>query len=126
MAAILLNLTGFQFGFPSVEIGVNIAKITTKIDSKKLIVPDIQGAGRGHVDFDPSDETTLDGEMSGTTGVAAAMLATALVIANAETVDHGAGVAGTNGTTYVFSLTIEKGREELKKITVNTTRRPGY
>lgn len=126
MAATLLNLTGFTFGFGVIEVGVNIAKITTKIDSKKLIVPDIQGAGRGHVDYDPMDETTLEGELSGTTGIAAAKLATALTIANALTVDHGAGVAGTNGTTYTFSLTIEQGREELNKITVNTTRRPGY
>ncbi len=126
MAATLLNLTGFTFGFAVVEVGVNIAKITTKIDSKKLIVPNIQGAGRGHVDYDPSDETTLEGELSGTTGIAAAMLATALTIANFVAVDHGAGIAGTNGTTYVFSLTIEQGREELNKITVNTTRRPGY
>lgn len=125
MAATLVNLSGFTFGFGSAETGVNLAKMTKKIDSKKLMVPDIQGAGRGYVDYDPVDETTLEGEMTGTTGLAASKLAVAATIANEIAVDFGAGLPSAGGGAYVQNLTVEKGREELYKITINTARRPG-
>lgn len=125
MAATLINLTGFSFGFPSAETGGNLKKLTKKVDSKKLVVPDIQGAGRGYVDYDPTDETTLEFEVTGTTGLAAAKLATVLTIANDLTTDYGAGASGTNGGIYTQSLTLEKGREELFAMTVVTLRRPG-
>lgn len=122
MAATLIDLSGFIWAFSADETGINVKKIDTKINSKKLDVPDRQGEDRGYVDYNPYQEDTVEGEITGGTGVAAARLATALTLANAITDDHG---AGTTGGIYVMDIAISQGREELRSITVNTKRRPG-
>jgi hypothetical protein len=120
MAATLLGhvATGFAFALTA-ETGINIESFTQSFRKKKKEIPNHTGETAGLIYYDPMSSGTVTGEVSGSTGVAAAEPGVSLTIAN---IISGHGVAA--GLVFCDEVTREKGREDLSKITVPFSRYP--
>lgn len=116
MAPILVNLSGFQFGFLSDEGGINIESLARKYMAKKIRVPDKQGSARGKVYYDFSIELDITGEVSGNTGILAATIGAAITIVNTI---YGFGI--TTGGVYVDEATVTYNREKLQMISLKAS-----
>src|SRR4051812_26750622 len=106
MALILRNLTGFQRGIELDEVGVNIERLEIRIAPEwKEKLPDRNNQSRGFAQPAlPSREITLNGEISGTTGVMAMAFGTPLVLLN--DIDY---FGTTTGDIYGDEATVVQG-----------------
>lgn len=79
----LVNLTGFQDGVAADETGINIKEIKTSVEPEfRNVIPNKYGVGRGFVVAPAKKEVSISGEVTGATGVMAAVFVTALTLAN--------------------------------------------
>lgn len=111
MSPVLVNLTGFTFGNPSDETGINLDTLTKKYQAKKIRVPDKQGSARGKIYYDFNIDVTLNGESIGTTGLMAATIGAAITLVNTI---FGFGI--TTGGVYLDEATITDNREKLQML----------
>lgn len=111
MAPVLVNLSGFSFGVVSDETGINIDTLVLKYGAKKIRVPDKQGSARGKIYYDFTIDVSINGEVSGATGLLAATIGAAVTLANTV---FGFGI--TSGGVYVDEATITNNREKLQTL----------
>lgn len=85
MALTLQNLTGFSAGVTSDETGCNIRSFKTVVEPEfRNVVPGKTGEGRGFVIAPMKKNVTIDGEVTGATGVMAATATTAYSASNSS------------------------------------------
>jgi hypothetical protein len=116
MSPVLVNLSGFQFGFLSDETGINIESMSRKYGAKKIRVPDKQGSARGKIYYDFTIDLQIDGEVSGNTGIMAATIGAVISIANTI---FGFGI--TTGGVYVDEATVTYNREKLQMVSLRAS-----
>lgn len=116
MSPVLVNLSGFQFGFLQDETGINIESMSRKYGAKKIRVPDKQGSARGKIYYDFTIDLQIDGEVSGSTGIMAAVIGASITIAN---IIFGFGI--TTGGVYVDEATVSYNREKLQVISLKAS-----
>ena len=79
----LINLSGFQDGVAADETGINIKEIKTSVEPEmNNVVPGKYGAARGRVVGPMKKNVSISGEVSGATGVMAAVSTSAISLAN--------------------------------------------
>jgi hypothetical protein len=106
MAVTLINLSGFQWGVESEETGINIRSFGVGYKPEfKEFLPDKSNSKRGFAVGDPEAEITVEGEVSGATGLMAAGFAAAVALAN----DHAEFGLGAGGV-YLDSADIKQER----------------
>lgn len=111
----LINLTGFLPGVAADETGINVARFKTDVEPEfRYVVPGKNGAGRGFVAAPMKKTVTIEGEVTGNTGVMAAVLATAFVPSNSSAY-FGAPTTGL----YLTKGGVEEDREQGKLTTVS-------
>ena len=117
----LINLSGFQQGVAEDETGINVNSFTTDTKPEfKNFVMDKSGVKRGFA-VGPGEQTiTISGEISGSSGIMAAIFTTAVSLAN--TVNY-AGV--TTGDIYLDSSNIVENHTALKTGTWTFSRNTG-
>jgi len=104
---LLTNLTGFLPGVQADEGGINIKSFKTAVEPEfSNVIPGKNGAGRGRVQAPMKKNVTIDGEVTGSTGVMAAVLGTAFVPANSSAY-FGAPTTGL----YLQKGDVEESRE---------------
>ena len=116
MSPVLVNLSGFTYGFLSDESGINIESMQRQYTAKKIRVPDKQGSARGKVYYDFTIMLTIDGEVSGNTGLLAATIGASITIANTV---FGFGI--TTGGVYMDEATLSQNREKLLAISIKAS-----
>jgi len=85
MAVTLINLTGFQAGVAADETGINIKTFKTTVEPEfNNILAGKSGTARGKGVGDMKKNVSLDGEVSGSTGVMAATATAAFTPANSS------------------------------------------
>lgn len=95
MASITLtNLSGYNLGVPNAETGINVQKITIKTTTEKLEVKDRIGKIIGRVDHSLKQEYTIEGYITGTSGITAAMVGAIVTVASVSTIGMGTLTAG--------------------------------
>lgn len=121
-AQTLKNLSGFQRGVESDEVGINIERIEVRIfPNVKVKLPDKDDEPRGFaVSATPSREVTIQGEINSALGVMAAAFATALVLVN--DVDY---FGSSTGGLYPDEATVVQGRGEWKNLSMKLSSDPG-
>lgn len=83
MAITLINLSGFQRGILSNEVGINCSKFSVVIEPEvNEWLLGITGQARGKAVGDPMSTLSIEGEISGATGVMAATFVTAFIPVN--------------------------------------------
>lgn len=116
MSPVLVNLSGFVFGNPSDESGINLDTLTRKYQAKKIRVPDKQGSARGKVYYDFNIAVTLNGESIGNSGLMAATIGASISLANTI---YGFGI--TSGGVYVDEATLTDNREKLQVLEITAS-----
>lgn len=116
MSPVLVNLTGFTFGNPQDESGINLDTLTRKFQAKKIRVPDKQGSARGKVYYDFNIDVTLNGESIGNSGLMAATIGAVLTLANTI---FGFGI--TTGGVYLDEATLTDNREKLQMLDIRAS-----
>lgn len=85
MALTLVNLSGFAAGVTADETGINVEEFKTTVEPEfRNVVPGKTGEGRGFVVAAMKKNVSISGEVSGSTGVMAAVAATAFAPANSS------------------------------------------
>lgn len=115
MSPVLVNLTGFVFGNPSDESGINLDTLTRKYQAKKIRVPDKQGSARGKVYYDFNIDVTLNGE-SITGGLMSSTIGAIISLANTI---FGFGI--NSGGIYVDEATLTQNREKLQVLEIRAS-----
>lgn len=83
MALSYVNLSGFQRGIESNETGINCSRFGLEVEPEiNDWLSGIDGQSRGKAVGDPMGKLTIEGEISGSTGVMAAVFGTAFVPVN--------------------------------------------
>lgn len=123
MAVQLVNLTGFQYGNGSEETGINLESFECRYFPEfKVKLQNYQNQTRGFAVPDKmSREVTVQGEISGNTGLMAATLASAITLANAVT-DFGANAVA--GGFYFDEATVSQGRSSWKALNIRLSSDP--
>lgn len=116
MAATLVDLSGFNFGITATETGINVESVSHKASSKKIEVVNKDGETTGIVYHDPKVEISLSGE---TTATIATAVGAVLTVANLLSLG---GV--TSGAVLLDEISVEEGREALRKVSLTATRYP--
>jgi hypothetical protein len=117
----LVNLTGFQWGINADETGINIRSFKCKIAPEfKEYLKGKSGAKRGFAVEVPELTISLEGEISGATGVMAAVTTTATTLANSSAY-FGAPTTGK----YLDSAEVTEGREGWKDLTAEFSAQAG-
>lgn len=112
MAVTLVSLSGFSWGVTSAETGINCETFAVEVEPEiNEWVPGIDGQARGKVVGDPMGKLTISGEYSGSTGVLAAVFATAFVPTNSVTY-----FGRSAGGFYLDRGTVTQNRGSLKKV----------
>jgi len=107
MALTLINLTGFHPGVTSDETGINVKSFKRKIEPEfNNVVPAKDGTARGRVVAPMKLQVTIDGEVSGSTGVMAATAVAAFTPANSVAF-FGAPTTGL----YLLNASVDDSRE---------------
>lgn len=121
MGLIVRNLTGFQRGIESNEVGVNLESIEVRIFPEwKEKLPNIQNQTRGFAHPDsPSREVTLKGEISGATGVMAMVFGTPLTLVN--DIDY---FGAEDGDLYGDEATVTQERAGWKGVSMKLSSDP--
>lgn len=119
MALAYVNLSGFQRGVESDETGINVSKFTLEVEPEiNDWLPGKDGQARGKAVGDPMGKLTIEGEISGATGVMAIVATTAFVPTNEVTY-----FGRTTGGFYFDRGTIDQERDGWKKVTVELSSR---
>ena len=85
MALTLINLSGFSAGVASDETGINVKEFKTTVEPEfKNYVPGKTGEIRGAVLAPMKKSVTISGEVTGNTGIMAAVAATAYAASNSS------------------------------------------
>lgn len=117
----LVNLSGFQWGVASDETGINIRSFRCRIAPEfKEFLKGKTGAKRGFAVEVPELSVSIEGEISGSTGIMAAVVTTATTIAN-STAYFGAPTTGK----YLDSAEVTEGREGWKDLTAEFSSNAG-
>lgn len=112
MALTLVNLSGFQRGIASNEIGINCRTFTVEVEPEiNDWLPGIDGQARGKAVGDPMGKLNIEGEISGATGVMAATFAVAFVPTN--TVNY---FGRSAGGFYMDRATVSQERDGWKSL----------
>lgn len=112
MSLTLINLSGFQRGVASAETGINCSKFSLEIEPEiNDWLPGIDGQAKGKAVGDPMGKLTIEGEISGATGVMAASFTTAFVPANSVTY-----FGRSAGGFYLNRATVDQERDGWKKV----------
>lgn len=112
MSLTLINLSGFQRGVSTNETGINCSKFSLEIEPEiNDWLPGIDGQARGKAVGDPMGKLTIEGEISGATGVMAAAMTTAFVPANTTTY-----FGRSAGGFYLDRATVDQERDGWKKV----------
>jgi hypothetical protein len=110
----LVNLSGFQYGVASAETGINISSFRARVAPEfKTFALNKDGEKRGFAVGAPELTVTIEGEVSGGTGVMAAVVATATTIAN-STSYFGAPSTGK----YLNSGEVTETRDGFKSVSL--------
>lgn len=112
MALTYVNLSGFQRGIASDETGINVSRFSLEIEPEindKL--PGKDGQARGKAVGDPMGKLSIEGEISGSTGVMAAVFTTAFVPTNSVTY-----FGRSAGGFYLDRATVDQERDGWKKV----------
>lgn len=117
MAVTLVNATGYTFGVPAAETGVNVESIefTVKPEFKEYLM-NRQNEKIGYAIADPETEITVQGEISGTTGLMAATFASTITLANDVT------EFGSTGAIKLDEATVTISRNGWKKVSMKLSR----
>jgi hypothetical protein len=119
MAATLLGTsTGTSFGCTA-ETGILINSFSIATSTDKQEVKNENGEVKLVAYYNPKSTISISGTVAGTTGVAAAAVATALTLANIESVG---GVAA--GLVITESVSISKRPDGFKDISISAMRYP--
>jgi hypothetical protein len=103
----LINLSGFQDGVAADETGINIKEFKTKVEPEfRNKVPNKYGAVRGIVVAPMMLEVSLSGEVTGATGIMAAVATSATSLSN-STAYFGAPSTGK----YLKSAEVTENRD---------------
>ena len=95
MASITLtNLSGYNLGVPNAETGINVQKVTIKTTTEKIEVKDHIGHIIGRVDHALKQEYTIEGYITGTTGIMSEMVGALVTVASTSTIGMGSLTAG--------------------------------
>jgi len=112
--ATLVNLSGFQHGVNADETGISIESFRARVAPEfKNFALNKSGEKRGFVVGDPELTVTIEGEVTGSTGVMAAVIATATTIAN-TTAYFGAPTTGK----YLDSGEVTETRDGFKRVSL--------
>ena len=126
MGLTLVNLSGFQRGIESAETGINVDSFTCRYYPQfKDMVNNYQGQILGFAIPDKlSREVNVSGEVTGGTGIMAAVFATAQTFAN----DVGSFVATSGGSNaggfYVDEVTESQSRDGWRTVAMKATSNP--
>lgn len=113
MPAIILGNNAVNFALPNDETGLNVETIRTKYNNPRAELQGRQGNTVAvAVNFDPSIEITITGEIAGATGHAAANFVGATTIA---TTYAGHGIPA--GGAYLIDCEEERSRTGYAKLT---------
>ncbi len=117
----LVNLTGFVWGVGADETGVNIESFRCRVaPENKTFALDKVGQKRGFA-VQPMELTvTIEGEVTGSTGIMAAVGGAATTIAN-STAYFGAPTTGK----YLDSAEVSSGREGFQRVTAEFSANAG-
>jgi hypothetical protein len=104
----LINLSGFLPGVAADETAINVKTFKTVVEPEfRNVIPGKNGAGRGFVCAPMKKNVTIDGEVTGSTGVMAAVIGTAFTPANSSAY-FGAPTTGL----YLLKGEVEESREQ--------------
>jgi hypothetical protein len=119
MAVTLVSLSGFVWGIPSDETGINCSKFSVTVEPEiNEWVPAINGEARGKVVGDPMGKLSIDGEYTGSGGVLAATFVAAFVPTNTT-----AFFGRSQGGFYLDSGTADRERGSLVKVSTQFSSR---
>lgn len=117
----LVNLTGFEWGIESDEIGINISSLeATQRPEFKEFLQDRKGEKRGFALGATEQEISVEGEISGATGLMTATFALEVGLVN--DVDY-FGV--TAGTIFMDEATVRRQRDGFKTLSMKCSRNQG-
>lgn len=120
-AITLVNLTGFQRGIASDETGINVRQFRTVVEPEwKEFLGDKQNAARGFAVAPMKKTVNIEGEVSGSTGVMAAVATTAFAPVNSSAY-FGAPTTGL----YLDRGEVTEGRDAWKDVTAEFTANAG-
>lgn len=121
MAVTLVNLSGFAYGVASDETGINIESFRARVAPEfKTFVNGKNGEKRGFAVAAPELTVSLEGEISGNTGIMAAVTTTATTIAN-STAYFGAPTTGK----YLDSGEVTLSRDGLARVSAEFSANAG-
>jgi len=119
--------TGLQKGIDQDETGIKIESIEWSISDEKQYSFDKYGGHDGFCHgYNPSVSISVSGEISGSTGVAAAAYGTAVTFANEEGAIVGstfAGVANTGGF-YPEDISFSESRDGFRTMSITAISHP--
>lgn len=111
----LVNLTGFQRGILTDEVGINIREHKTTVQPElKEFLKDKQNLNRGFATGPMQKEVNIQGEVSGATGLMAATATTAFAEANSSAY-FGAPTTGL----YLDKAEVTESRDGWKDVTAD-------
>jgi len=120
-AVTLVNLTGYQFGVEADETGINIESFeATYKPEQKEFLRDRKSSKIGFAVDEPEGEFSIQGEVSGSTGLMAATFAAAVTIVN----DH-AEFGLTAGGVYLDEAAPGQTRNGFRKISFKLSKNKG-
>jgi len=119
-AVTLVNLTGWAWGVGADETGINIENFqpTVKPEFKEYAM-NRQGEKIGFCVGEPATEITIDGEVTGSTGLMAATFAAAVTLANTF------ALFGSAGGIYLDEASVPTTRSGWKKVSFKFSRNKG-
>lgn len=121
MGTTLVGLSGFQYGVELDETGINIQRYSASSKPEfKDYVHNKGGNKRGFAGGDIETDITINGQVSGSTGIMAATAFTALTIAN--DVDQ---FGQTEGGIYVDEFSQEQSFNGFRQVSVKASRKAG-
>jgi hypothetical protein len=121
MAVTLVNLSGFQHGVNADETGISIESFRARVAPEfKNYALNRVGEKRGFAVAPAELTVTIEGEITGTTGLMAAVLATATTIAN-TTAYFGAPTTGK----YLDSGEVTESRDGFKRVSLEFSAQAG-
>ena len=119
MASLIGITTGVSYG-ASVESGILVQSFSLTANVEKTEVKNHNGDVALVAYHNQKLTGSVSGQIAGTTGVAAAAVASAITLANSQALG---GIAAT-GTFYVDSVALTKGPEKFNELNVGFTMYP--
>lgn len=114
-----INLTGYQRGITSEEVGINVRKFSLEIEPEiNEWLNGISGQATGKAVGDPMGKLSIEGEIKGSTGVMAATFTTAFVPVNTTTY-----FGRSAGGFYLDRATVDQEREGWKSLSAEFSSR---